>query len=657
MNIKILSICIRIFLSVLFLSFIACSDDEKELGVMDFIEASKTVNYKQGRSTIEVLSNMKWKIGALEQDWFKLNTLEGIANQTIEIEYEENQGVKPRSVDILFVTIDGKGYKKFTLNQISSAPSIVLDEPKLEVGSRPRTHTIGITTNIPVEELSINVDYENVPESNWIVGEKLADNQLSFNVALNQENNDRKATIIISYADNSTEGEEIWTSLEVIQYAKGNDGPPEEKDFDYVKALPQGMIDENISVKGNIVSNGKSDNLAANTYIIQDNNNKAIVFESEESLTFNRYDKVHLLLDGATMSNNTEIGYTYNVVKGISSAHILEQSADAAFKPIEIYMQDLTEDYMMSMVTLKDVEFSIPFGGYTNFNEGYQTISPIHLRNYPASIRDINGDYMYMLTNNGVSYRKQTVPQGSGKITGIIVREPDSYYGDIGRYSIRQLDLSDIAIAKERNNGFSNILVEWDCAKPAGMTDGQQSIPPVIGNPAAVLTKSNATGFYSSGGTGRVYFTEEYRGDATAGKIATAAFNVGNWDTECYWIMKGISTSGINKTLSLQIETNSSPKDGALYFAVEYALSEDGPWNLVEEYTCKGQIATTVKDNTVIPGFKIYNFNLPAELQDKPNIFLRLRCTSMMRQDGQIAGNGLGLGTNRLAHVSIKYNK
>lgn len=657
MNMRIISLYIRMLVFTLLISFSACSDDEKETGVIDFAEASKTVTSKEGKITVEVLSNMKWKIGTINQDWFELNVLEGVGNQTIEIKYDENEGVKPRSVEILFVTIDGKDYKKFTLSQLSSNPFIMLDKTDIEVGSRARTHMVGLTTNIPAEEFTITVDYEVVPETNWIVGEKITDGQLNFNVAFNQENTDRKATIIISYSDNSAEEEDIWTSLDVTQFAKGNDGPSEEKDFDYVRALPQGLIDENISIRGHIVSDGKSDNFMSNTYVIQDADNKAIVFESEEALSFNRYDKVHLLLDGTVMGNNTEIGYTYNVIKGISSAHILEQAPDAGFKVKEMYIKDLTDDYLMSMVTLKDVEFSVPFGGYTNFNEGYQTISPVHLRNYPASIRDINGDYMYMLTNNGVSYRKQTIPQGSGKITGIIVREPDSYYGDIGQYSIRQLTLSDVDLAKDRSDGFSNILIEWDCKKPAGMVEGQKAIPPVIGNPAAVLTKNNATGFYSSGGTGRVYFTEEYRGDATAGKIATAAFNVGNWDTECSWIMRGISTTGINNALSLQIETNSSPGDGARYFAVEYAFDENGPWVLVEEYTCKGQIATTVKDNTVIPGFKVYNFNLPEEVQDKAIVFLRLRCTSMMRQDGQMAGSGLGLGTNRLAHVSIKYNK
>src|SRR5690606_20384422 len=114
------------------------------------------------------------------------------------------------------------------------------------------------------------------------------------------------------------------------------------KEFNYVKGLSLGIIDENISIMGNIVSTGTSDNFRKNTYIIQDNNGSAMAFEGVGNLTFNKYDKVQLLLDGAQIETFEDCGTQYRIIRGISATNILTREADASFSPKTVYIGDLT---------------------------------------------------------------------------------------------------------------------------------------------------------------------------------------------------------------------------------------------------------------------------------------------------------------------------
>ena len=56
-----------------------------------------------------------------------------------------------------------------------------------------------------------------------------------------------------------------------------------------------------------------------------------------------------------------------------------------------------------------------------------------------------------------------------------------------------------------------------------------------------------------------------------------------------------------------------------------------------------------------MPGFKVFDFALPAALQDKASVSIRLRCASLTGTDGK--SSVVPNATNRLGHVSIKYNK
>ncbi len=326
-----------------------------------------------------------------------------------------------------------------------------------------------------------------------------------------------------------------------------------------------------------------------------------------------------------------------------------------------LHISDLTEDHLLSFVTLQDVEFAIPHGGYTNFHEYYttQTYADYATKHYPAPIRDVQGNNICLITNREVEYRRNSVPKGSGKVSGVVVKIMDSTYGDLGRYSIRHLQESDISMNPNPANGFSKILVEWELEPTTGFSDGTPNLPPSIGSAEATLQKDGGTGFYAGNTLNGIYLVDKYRGDKPGANtiIAKSSYNVNSWGTGRYWIMDNVSTLGITTSLSLQFEavsvssagTGGGPRD----FAVEYSLDGEN-WNRITDYQISGQIAANQVQN-VTASLKMFTYSLPNALLDKSNIKIRLMNTNNTSVNGgNIAIPG---STSRLGYFSIKYNK
>lgn len=650
-------------ISILFLllSMMGCSKDFEVADTLEVSNLNPVVLAADGTASLDITSNTSWKVGNIDADWLRVDNTAGTGNGQLQLSYDENDTVEPRTVEFFIVTTKDGQYHKITLTQLATDPFLTLEQQEIEVGSRPRNHEIKLNTNIPTAAISVEIIYEQEAGDNWVVGVNVEAEALKFQTTLNTLPEERTATVILSYDDISGEGTEVWDKITVTQMAAGNDGPSEVKDFSYVKGLPLGIIDENISITGNIVSTGVSDNFKKNTYIIQNDNSSAIAFEGIESLTFDKFDKVHLLLDGAQIEAFEDCGVQYKVIKGISLANILTREADASFSPQTMHINELTDDHLLSVVTLQDVEFAMPHGGYGNFHEFYVTQAYANhaTKHYPAPIRDIQGSDIYLITNKEVTYRRNAVPKGSGTITGLVVKITDSAYGNLGQYSIRHLQESDIALNPNRANGFSEILVEWELQPTTGFANGTPNLPPTTGPSTATLQKDEGTGFYAANTLNGIYLIDKYRGDKPGANtiIANSSYNVNSWGTGRYWIMDNVSTLGITSALSLQFEavsisstgTGGGPRD----FAVEYSLDGD-TWSRIATYQLTGQIAADQLQN-VTAGPKIFTYSLPNELLNKPNIKIRLlNINNTSVNGGSIAVPG---STSRLAHFSIRYNK
>lgn len=128
----------------------------------------------------------------------------------------------------------------------------------------------------------------------------------------------------------------------------------------------------------------------------------------------------------------------------------------------------------------------MPYGGLVNYDEyyvsgGVNVYGKNLTKYYGTCLRDINGDHLYMLTNFGVDYRRHSLPMGSGTVTGILTREYNSNFGEMGAFQIRHLTQAEIALDPSRENSFSKVLVEWTCVKPAGFKEGVTHVAPTTG--------------------------------------------------------------------------------------------------------------------------------------------------------------------------------
>lgn len=653
---------LRSLLTILLIAFIstACSDNE-ENGRVSFDEQELIVGPESGTANIIVRSNTTWKIQT-EADWLSFNIVEGAQGASIIVSYKKNNSeTEVRDAIVVVETMNGQSSATLLLKQMPTDPVANFDE-EVFAESEGGNYTAKLFTNVANEGFSFAVSYAAEDGEEWISSISLSGNILKFKVGANPSPENRLAVITLSYMDDFGRVAEAY--LRVTQYLNRDPSLAVQKDFDYAKGLVLGAISENIYIEGIIVADGKSANFPKNRYTIQEvSTNKAVVFESGSNLNISRGDNVKLWLIGANNTEVTEGKFKYNVITAIGESSILEKNTSASLTIPELYIKDLSDDMLFSLVTLKDIEIAIPFGGYSNYNDWYITGAgsdyPNLVNNYPTCIRDINGDNMYMLTNFDVPYLRESLPQGSGPLTGLVVWAYNPNMGDIGTYSVRPLDKQDIGLQTGRSAGFSEVLVEWDCLRPANFTDGMTFIPPSTGSQSAVFFKSNATKFASGyNAEGNIYFIDEYRAGAAV-KLGT--YNAANWGSDVWWIIKNVSTKGITKPLSLQIESNSNPEHGPQNFTVEWSLNGTN-WNSMPggDYKCHGQTISAKRYITYIPGYKVYDFKLPNDLLDKDNIYLRLRCTSTESvnkyETAQVQVIQVS-STNRIAHLSIKYNK
>lgn len=650
-----------IFMLFMYVSFTGCSDEDSINETLEINNLSPAIPATGGSVTLDITSNATWKVGKIDAAWLSVENGSGTGDGQLVLSCDKNETVSSRTVEFFIVTTKDGKYHKIELTQLATAPFIELDLNNIEVGSRPRSHEIELSTNVPTGAIRMEIQYEQEDGDNWVVGIKVEPDALKFQTILNNLSNKRVATIILSYQDVSGEEIEVWEKLTINQMASGNEPPAEKADFSYVKELLLGEIVENIYIEGNIISTGTSNNFRKNTYIIQNDNSSAIAFEASENLSLNRNDKVQLLLDGSQIETFDDCGTRYRIIKGINSANILKSESDINFVPEVMHITELTEDHLLSVITLQDVEFAMPYGGYANFHEYYvtQSFADYATKHYPAPMRDIEGGNLYLITNREVSYRRNPIPKGSGSITGLVVKITDSAYGNLGAYSIRHLEESAINIDPDPAKRFSEILVEWELEPTTEFSNGTSSLPPTKGPSNATLLKDGTTGFHSGNTPNGIYLIDKYRGDNPGANtvISKSNFNVDSWGTGRYWIMDNVSTTGITTSLSLTIEANSVGSTGTLGgprdFVVEYSLDGES-WLQVASYQLTGQIEPGMTQN-VTAGPRIFTFNLPDELLNKPNVKIRL----MNVNNTSVTGGTTNIpgATSRLAHFSIRYNK
>lgn len=495
------------------LAAISCSLDETadiklvELGTplennICFVEAAG------GEYDVEVLSNGAYHVEFTENDWLTLSALQGNGDGRIKLTATPNKEFKRMTSFVLCSDVDTRRDTVYVKQKGDIEASLSMDNTSLVLPGAGGQSTAAIRTNIPFSYLESSVAYNEFDNVDWLDLSKLsisgegASQTISISSAPNTDPvSIRSASLYLSFVDGW--GDKV--ALEILLMQKNsNEGIGVLKSFAEIRALyPNGgEVEEDYILEGVVVSNTEGGNAGENEQIsaseidysgsqrtvyfqsLDGNYGFSLLTETQEDNIFKQFNKVQILLKGTEIYLFDQ-PVKYYQIKGIRKNMVAsnERASDNEIVVKEKHFKDITDEDIFTYVRLKDVEFPVRKGSICPINEGYSTAGKSdRISKFPLLVRDINGDSFYMYTNTVCTYRNDgtRVPQGSGRIAGVIVHERFSRFewkdgmdlldmendpelGNIGKYQIRHQTKGDIYdnMAMDFKDNFSELLVEY----------------------------------------------------------------------------------------------------------------------------------------------------------------------------------------------------
>ena len=327
-----------------------------------------------------------------------------------------------------------------------------------------------------------------------------------------------------------------------------------------------------------------------------------------------------------------------------SAQAVTERNPGAASDLIrkEKSIGQLTDEDIYTYVSLREVEFALPDGSYTNVNEGYFGTAN-HTSCVPRTLCDKDGGAISMLVNNKTPWRRDGsgMPKGKGTLSGVIVHDLQPRYGYtnegyIGRYSVRVLEKEEIDLAASESSSIRQTLVEWNWNNAEVRTNADGTIAPDRGNGSLWCTDPAA----------KYLLDNEYNGLTTsAGLNSKNALKFENtywWDfaeNTGYAVALKFSTEGAGANLSLNF-TNSQGNAGGtsiygpVYWQVEYSTDGVNFTVLPESGFCCRPFVYWLgaggKDLSycAVPGYADRVFILPDALRNRPEVTLLIKARS-----------------------------
>lgn len=240
---------------------------------------------------------------------------------------------------------------------------------------------------------------------------------------------------------------------------------------------------KNMAYNPNRVYNAVDTKLSECTAYVQDEDGSAgvrIIFVRPEDNVLNRYDRVKIDLRGSVIEHSQSPDCV--TVSSVKSSNIVGRNNGSAEGVVvnQRRIDELSDKDIFTFVTIPDLDFACKNGSYAHICENYAQYSAIQgesrankvnnrMDAWASLLRDTEGNVIYMPVNSLCLWRKdgRQVPQGIGRVSGIVVNEYNRRYGgNMGPYCIRPVDERDIAVARKRNS-------PWKCLT-GWITDGTQ---------------------------------------------------------------------------------------------------------------------------------------------------------------------------------------
>lgn len=546
-----------------------------------------------------------------------------------------------------------------TLEQSTEPARILFTPDRVKVTRKAATVRADMTHNLGsfITSVICTPVYEGGSEG-WISGFSMADNVFSCEIAENDTGAPRTASV--GFELKSEDGSVTLTPAEPFVVEQTY-----EVDYRLLIAGSSGSVvidDPNAFIEGYVISDKDNANVettpntapnatdygvnARTAYVemLDGSYGFRLQMQTAQDNTLDRYQYVRLSLDGLTLTKEADPErYT---LSGVTAGHILEQ-ADGS--PDDLPLKErsigqLTDDDLYTCVRLRDVEFALPDGAYTNVNEGYFGTAN-HTSCVPRALCDANGGLLYLLVNNKTPWRRDgtAMPAGNGALTGIIVHDLQPRYGYtnegyIGRYAIRVLEKSDIEIPASSASSKRRTLVEWNWEDGVLKKNADQTFAPDSGEGSLWCTDPSATAATDN----------EYNGLSTTDNFGKRALKFENtywWNfdrNEGYAVALRFSTEGVGSQLTLNFTNSQGNAGGTSIYGPVY-------WQI--EYSTDGRTFTLLPGSTfcarpfvfwsatmtycATPGYADRVFVLPESLCNRPEVTILIKAAGTQC----IAGN------------------
>ena len=469
---------------------------------------SLSFNKTAGKASIAVSTNLYYSLRNVTSeiswitegaDWISDVKFDG-KNVSFAVS-ENNSGARRRANLDFKVAIPGNSETDDDDKLFRVLVSQDSEDAKLDFQETDYLNGIKGTAFIDVENNSVwtydgavtySVEYEPAvsAEDAWISGLDLTEKKLSFKIADNMSGDFRKASIKVLFNGKPIAGKTVTQDVYPVVI-----------DFDKLRGYPVGTLATREFIEGYVVSEHGSENICQNPQTAQfkfdmtENSKTAVIesidgkygfmlkFAATEDNTLQRYSKVRVKLHGLNLSKQSDPEcYT---LSGLTAESIVS-AGDPNQRAVPVKKKsvaDLQDSDIYTLVALQNMEIVFKDGCYTNCTDGYSLKTSFNPAGggsprwdvAPLLLTDNAGNTISMLTNSKVDWRRNGtgVAQGSGTFTGIIVAETLVRYGDRGRYQIRPMVESDIALD---NAAFSKTLVEWN------WNDAKNDAVPEIGD-------------------------------------------------------------------------------------------------------------------------------------------------------------------------------
>ncbi len=619
---------------------------------------SVVLSKDSGKVEFEIASNLYYSLQnvdckvnykAVKSDWISDVQFDG---RKLSMAVSENAATEARraSVDCsVFIPGDSSTEDRtevFTLNVRQEEQDAYLALATLDMQNGIKSSvSVDASNNVwaYADKVSFSVDYgSDASGEEWISGLSLSEKTLNFNLSDNMSGDIRNAVVKVSYDG------KVLAELLVTQ-----DVYPVVIPFSQLRGYATGTIATREFIEGYVVSENGSENICQNVqtaqfmYDFTTNAKSAVIesldgkygfmlkFDTAEDNTLQRYSKVRINLNGLTLSKqNDPESYEISGLKAENIVSADEPSIDAV--PVKLMsVNELTDADIYTLVTLQNMEIVYKDGCYTNCTDGYSIKTDFNIAGTstaprwdvaPLLLTDKDGNTMSMLTNAMVSWRRDGtgVAQGSGLFTGIVVAEELLRYGDIGRYQIRPMVESDIAL---NDAAFSKTLVEWN------WNNSVNDLKPEIGEGSISGVTGSLAQDYNAWIPNNVTTSRtDAIASGTGGKGAVnnqAAYFTATWQVGTTFDIT-FSTEGISGT-NLQFgfvwghgkqnnTTLNTPSHWKLYYSIDGGVTFNEFVPMVKN---RSLVWWTTTSPDSAPGYTEHLFNMPKECFGQSSVIVR----------------------------------